>query len=251
MEQENKIEKNRMIDLSREASRGYYTHSHFLTLAEQSDLLLWQKEGALGRYILDGGYEGAERKLAIFGDSEEFGYLPAPPTVWLKIAPIAQKFADTLTHRDLLGSLMALGIKRECLGDILLHENVGYLYVLDTVAAYLADTLTKVKHTDVAVTAVDTPPAVTLALPEESIHVVASERLDAFVAAVFRLSRSEASALCEKGLVAIDGRVTEKSAATVKEGAYVSVRGFGRFRFEKITGDTRKGKLRIAVRLFS
>ena len=248
MEQD--ILKHRMSDLSREAENGYYTYSHFLTLAEQGDLDALRREGAVGSYQLEGGFEGAERRLAVFGDPEAMGYPAGREGVFLKIAPVDMKFADSLTHRDLLGSLMALGIKRECLGDIMVHENIGYLYALSRIAPYLTEALTKVKRTPVSVTVIDMPPTAAVARPEITSLTVASERLDSLVAAVYRLSRSEALSLCEKGLVAIDGRVTEKASSTVGEGRTVSVRGYGRFRYEGVLGDTRKGKIRVSLRIF-
>lgn len=243
---------NRMAEKSREADQGgYYTASHFLTLAEQSDLAILAFRGEVGRYFLDGGFEGAERKMAIFGDENELGYSPEPFAVWLSITPTAPKFADALTHRDFLGSLMGLGIKRERLGDLLILDNIGYLYLIGETAPYIVEQLTKVKHTDVRCQVIDSPPQTAVALPEETLIVTAGERLDAVVAAVYRLSRAEAQALLEKGLVFLDGKACDKNAAVPKVGVTVSVRGYGRFRYEGIRGDTKKGKLRIAVRIFS
>ena len=98
----------------RAETRGYAVYSDFLTLAEQDVLL-----SAVPCAELIGGYIAAERKIACFGES----YGAEPPCVWIKIAPRQQKFADKLTHRDFLGSLLGLGIKRELLGDIILEED--------------------------------------------------------------------------------------------------------------------------------
>lgn len=242
----------RMIDLSREAYQGgYYTASGFLTLAEQGELDLLFKKGEIGTYTLEGGFESAERRLALFGSADAFGYEGTPPTVWLMLTPKVQKFADELSHRDILGALMSLGIKRERLGDILIDQNIGYLYLDESLAPYISENLTRIRHTDITVKAVETPPKIAIALPDETLIVTAGERLDALVAAVYKLSREKAQALCEGGLVALDGRICEKNAAPVKEGVTVSVRGFGRFRYEGVRADTKKGKLRSAVRIFS
>lgn len=204
----------------------------------------------MGEYTLFGGYEGAERRLAAFGDEAEFGYPPEYPACWLAITPLQQKFADPLTHRDFLGSLMGLGIERDLLGDIVLYGNVGYLYALESVAAYLCQNLTKVRHTAVSCQRVEAPPLQSVALPEERAFVVAAQRLDAMIAAIYKLSRAQAAEAVEKGTVAIDGRITEKPSVTVSEGSMVSVRGYGRFLYCGIGGDTRKGKLRIRARVY-
>lgn len=249
--QEENTLKRHLVDLAARAeSGGYYVYSEFLTLADQALLAPLAKEGVIGDYTLYGGYEGAQRQLCGFGSEDAFGYPPDFPAIWIAMTPVSQKFADALTHRDFLGSLMGLGIRREVLGDILVHENVGYLFALENMAGYISEHLRKVRHTDVCCTLVASPPVETVALPDEAIFVVAGERLDAFVASVYRLSRSQSASLIEKGLVAIDGRVTEKGSVAPCEGAVISVRGYGRFLYCGVVGDTRRGKLRIAARVY-
>ena len=83
--------KNRIQDL---ASRSYtqfaYSYTRFLTPLEQSLLLAMQKE-LPGRFTLNGGTESAIRKIAIFGNEEEFGYPPEDPIRILHIRPKAEK----------------------------------------------------------------------------------------------------------------------------------------------------------------
>lgn len=247
-----KLFESRMLELSQRArAGGYYTASHFLTPAEQKDLSDLRARGKIEPYALVGGFEGAERKYAIFGDAEEFGYEPSDEACWLSLAPSAPKFADTLSHRDFLGSLMALGIKRELLGDILVVDNIGYLYLQESIAPYIEENLTRIKRTDITVTKVPSPPEAAIRLPDVSAVVASSERLDALIAAVYKLSRDCAKTAIERELCAIDGRVITKPDATVLPHATVSLRGYGRFLFEGILSNTRKGKLRLAVRIFS
>lgn len=251
MKQDDLILKRHLADLSKRAYMGgYYVYSDFLSPAEQSLLSECQREGLVGVYSLCGGYDGAERRMAVFGCESEFGYPPEVPAAWLKIAPVAKKFAEDLSHRDFLGALMGLGITRDLLGDILVVDGEAFLFATESIHPYLLENLDEVKHTKVSCTPIDAPPAVAVALPDEAVFVVAGERLDAFVAAVYKLSRSESASLIEKGLVAIDGKVTEKVSATPREGAMISVRGYGRFLYVGICGDTRKGKIRITARVY-
>ena len=251
MKQDEMILKRHLADLSKRAYMGgYYVFSDFLSPAEQALLAEGKREGLVGDYLLCGGYDSAERRMAVFGSESEFGYKHELPAGWLKIAPVAKKFAEELSHRDFLGALMGLGITRDLLGDILLVEGEAFLFASDSIHVYLCENLTEVKHTKVSCIAVDAPPTAAVALPDEEVFVVAGERLDAFVAGVYKLSRSESAALIEKGLVAIDGKVIEKNSVAPREGAMISVRGYGRFLYVGITGDTRKGKLRITARVY-
>ncbi len=222
-------------------TRSCAVYSDFLTLAEQDVLLSTVPSAELW-----GGYPAAERKLACFGEA----YGAEPPCVWLKIEPRQQKFADKLTHRDFLGSILGLGIKRELLGDIIIHENVGYLYCLESISGFISDSLTQVKRTSVECETVDAPPEISTALPDESVMTVASARLDALVAEVFNLSRSQSSELFAAELVFVNARVARKPAAEPNDGDIISVRGKGRFMYEGARGETKKGRLRVSVRIY-
>ncbi len=238
---------NRMKELSARAwGRGSWVFSEFLTLAEQDTLLRLRLDCP---FSLFGGLASSERKIVCFGSEELCGYVEAPPVQCVRIEPVQQKFADPLTHRDFLGSLMALGLRREVLGDIEIVDNVGYLFCLDSVSGFIRENLTSVRHTTVRC-APSEPPEKLSSPPPLAELVVASERLDAAVAAVFRLSRSEAQELIEKEQVFLSGRLAKSTSAALTPGTIVSVRHYGRFLYEGIARETKKGRLRVQVRIF-
>jgi len=246
-DQEKQLKKRFEELAARAADRQYYTYTEFLTPADQSLLLQLRLPSPC---TLLGGYSMAERRMACFGDNRLLGYEPTPPIVCLRIAPTAPKFAQKLTHRDFLGALMGLGMRREVMGDILLQDNEAYLFCMDTIASYLTDQLTQVSRTNVTVTQVDAPPAAAVELPPTVYVVITSERLDALVAAVYKLSRAESQRLFAAGKVFVGGRATEYVADAPKEGDIISVRGTGRFVYEGVSAETKKGRLRAAVRIF-
>lgn len=239
--------KNRLTELaSRSYNRGIWTFSEFLSLAEQDTLLRLRLPCP---FTLDGGWASAERRVAVFGSEETWGWVEPAPIVCVKIAPLQQKFADKLTHRDFLGSLMGLGIRREVLGDIAVVDNCGYLFCLDTISQYIIDNLTGVRRTTVSC-AVSEPPQKLIEPPPLSQLVVASERLDAVIAAVYRLSRSQSQELIAGGKVFLSGRLCQNPDDQIDSGTIVSVRGTGRFLYEGIERETKKGKLRVNVRIY-
>lgn len=240
--------KKRLEELAARAeARSCYANSEFLTLAEQAVLETLHPQAPC---TLEGGYAGAERRLAWFGDEALCGYAALPPVVCLRIAPTAPKFAETLTHRDFLGALMGLGVRREMLGDIILHGGCAYLFCLDSIADYITQQLTGVRHTAVSVSLAEAPPAEAVQPPPTRQIVVASERLDAVVAAVYSLSRAESQRLLTCGRVFVGGRETANAAYVLGPGEIVSVRGYGRFLYEGVERETRKGRLRADVRVY-
>ena len=240
--------KKRFEELAaRSRNKGIWVFSDFLSIAQQSVLMSMRLPYS---FVLQGGYEGAERRVACFGSEDDCGYECMPDFVCIKIQPVAQKFADELTHRDFFGSIMALGLKREVLGDIIVHSNCGYLFCKEEISADVCENLTSVKRTTVSCNVVDAPPEISVALPEISEFIIASERLDALVAAVYNLSRSTAKELIEQGRVSVNSVITIRPDYVVEEHGIVSVRGSGRFIFEEILRKTKKDRLRAAVRVY-
>lgn len=233
----------RFEELSSRAAQRYYTaFSDFLTMEEQSELLSLRLESP---FKLFGGYEGAERCVAAFGEDCENDDFPIS---YIKIEPVAKKFADKLTHRDFLGSLMNLGIKRETLGDIIIKDNTGYLMCLDTVADFIANDLTRVKHTSVKCNAVSALPEGMQSEPQEQEEIVASLRIDVLTAAVYNLSRNAVKELFNQRKIFVNSALCENFSLIPKEGDVISVRGKGRFKYGETLGKTKKG--RLIVQLF-
>ncbi|MEG1191229.1 MAG: YlmH/Sll1252 family protein [Oscillospiraceae bacterium] len=240
--------KKRFEELAgRAAGRGCWTFSEFLNLAEQDTLCRLKLDAP---FALEGGYPSAERKIAMFGSESDCAYLATAPICCLCVTPLSQKFADALTHRDFLGALTGLGIRREVLGDIIVSENRGYVFCLETMADYIREQFTQVKHTSVKVSLEEAPPPMVVEPPEITRSNIASERLDAIVAAVYKLSRGESQKLFEQGKIFVNSRMTENTSAGLKPGDMISVRGMGRFSYEGIEAETRKGRLRVNVRIY-
>lgn len=227
-----------------------YTFSGFLGLAEQ-DLFL---RAAAGKkhipYELFGGNEGCERVVGRFGSTALFGYEEAFPIRCLHIAPLSEKFSEDLGHRDYLGALVHLGIDRSTLGDIFIKEHSAWLYCLDTIAGFITDSLTRIRHTPVKCTPADSIPDDLRPILKPLTVTAASGRLDAVISSLFHLSRSVGQDLFKAGKVFVNGRLTENTSYQLKPGDLISVRGFGRFYFDGVEGETRKGRARTALRLF-
>lgn len=246
---ERELLKKRFIELSQKSSRGYFLFSDFLGLEEQS-VFEETKRQLQGEYLKFGGTDGAERIMVRFGSEEEIGYSADFPISCLKIEPKSQKFADKLTHRDFLGAIMNLGIERSTLGDIVIRENVGYLFCKSDMAEYIISSLTKIKRTDVTLSYTESLPDGELYTTERRVLQAVGERLDAVIAKLFSLSREEALSYFKKHLVFADGRQIQNNSYIPKPGEKISVRTLGRFIYRGFDSTTRKGKLNINVDLY-
>ena len=251
MNQDTELIKKRFVELARKSyGAGIFTFTDFLGLAEQSAFNEIKKELGGVKYQAFGGAEGAERVMIRFGDADELGYsLPYPISV-IRIEPLSSKFADRLTHRDFLGAILNLGIERDRLGDIIIRDNVGYIFATDGIAPYIAENLTRVKRTDLRAEIIPALPEGELYRTERRTVQVSGERLDAVIARLFSLSREDAQGLFKRRLVFADGRQIDSPSYTPRENEKISVRGHGRFIYVGEQSLSRKGKKNVAVEVY-
>ena len=227
-------------------SSSQYFFTGFLSLADIS-LLHDTCDRAGVRYTLWGGAEECERQMARFGDAESIGYEMPFPIQILLIRPMMEKFAEELNHRDYLGAIMNLGIKRETIGDILVQGKEAYVFVDEKMSQYIVESLDKIRHTHVKVMVLDHLPEQMTTKKEERELLVSSLRLDVVVAGRYKLSRNQALILFRSQKVFVNGRVCENNSYQVKADDVISVRGHGKMCFKHISGETRKGRIYVTI----
>lgn len=239
--------KKRFAEIAERADKyGSWEATDFLGMAEIAVLASMRFPLP---YVLCGGYENAERCIAAFGSEEYFGYPFVPDIACLEIRPSSMKFAEQLGHRDFLGSVLALGLERKVIGDIAIIDNTAYLFCTNSIADYIDSSLSSVKHTPVQ-TKLVAPPEILNRKPEPSTVVIASERIDAIVAAVYKLSRGAGKELVDAGRVFINGKLVQNGGTQIEDGAVISVRGKGRFIYEGVLRRTRSDRLTVSVRIY-
>ena len=199
-------------------------------------------------YVLQGGYEGAERQVLQFlPDWMEPESAEAP----IRCLRAVFREEEKLSHRDFLGSLMGMGIVREKVGDILVAPGSADLLVLDSVADFLLQSWTSAGRAKLRVSAIEPE---NLHIPtvqrKEVRDTVSSLRLDAVAASGFRLARGKAAALIESGKVQLNWRECVKPDKLLEAGDGVSARGFGKFELGEVGGLTRKGRVSIVLRVY-
>lgn len=152
---------------------------------------------------------------------------------------------EKLTHRDFLGAIMSLKIKREFVGDILIEGDECYIVCHSTMAPILIEELLSVRHSSVSFELCDEPIVYTREFSAQKSVTVASLRLDAVVGAVLNTSRSEASSLVRGGAVSVNHLEMKKGDFEILDGDILSIRGKGKFRLSFDGGKSRKDRFFI------
>ena len=239
--------KNRILELyQRSDARSIYTYSDFMsstTIAEVKELV--KRE-----VVFFGGVEFAERKMARFGLEENVGYEENFPIKIIKVVLIGGKFASPLTHRDVLGATLNLGIDRQKLGDIFVNGQFSYIICDEKVAPLILSELSQIGRNKVEVEEVFSIPEEFAPKKEEREFPVSSNRADSIICKVFNLSRDDGSSLVKSGLVTINGKPLSQAGKGLQNGETVAVRGYGKFTFVGEGRTSAKGKIYIKVEIF-
>jgi len=241
MRSEDEALQKRMDELAARTSRtGLSCYTGFLSPAEAE----WAFASSRRQRVnvsFEGGYGDAERRIACFWDDEE------PPEYPLQAVELTWPHQSAPGHRDVLGSVMGLGIKRSCVGDIVMMEDRAYLFAEPAMAQHIVQLLTSAGRTHLQTRLMGELPELVAPKGEELHDTVASMRLDAVCAAGFHLSRTDAAELIAAGRVKLRHLPTERPDARVQEGDAISVRGYGRVMVEEVGLPTKKGRLPLRL----
>lgn len=188
-----------------------------------------------------------ERRIVAFGPD----YMDFSANEELEVLKI-ESSSGHLSHRGMLGSILGLGLARDRVGDISIHGDYAHVFVKREIANYLLVFLKKVGRSSVRVKPLhleEYEPSVESFTAYET--VVSSNRLDALVSAIYRMSRQKAKGLIESEQVKVNFKKETKSNIEVEEGSLISVRGFGRSIYGGKLGKTKKDRLKISYKTLS
>ena len=216
----------------------------FLDLREQA-LVKQYLTHTQHQYAFFGGYDDAERcLLGIYPDYFDVADIQPPLTaVAFRYRSVAQ-----LSHRDFLGTLLSLGIRRDKIGDILCGMGLTVVYLRDEISAYVCEQIDRVGGEGVSSII-----GYTGELPLNKAYkpiqdTIASPRLDSVVKVLTRFSREKAADMIRLGDVSIDHLPVESVSATITAPCTISIRGVGRFLIDSVGPPTKKGRLVLTAR---
>lgn len=234
-------------------NRGVPAHTPFLSPGEQASVTDLLKAWGRPRHLFWGGYPDGERRICAFlpdwQEKDDFLSDPEGPLTAVQARFPAEA---SLGHRDILGSLMGLGLTREKLGDILLPEpGKCQVAVLREAAPILLSQWEgagrwKVSLSEIPLSGLAPKPAQVKTIRD----TVATPRLDAVLAAGFSLSRSKAAACISAGKVAVNHRECLKGDKFVDEGDVLTCRGLGKCVVKEVPGQSKKGRTMLVLERF-
>lgn len=229
--------------------RDIVTFSDFLNLNEQNMVSSLKQQFPQVVMETFGGYDNAERQMVAF-HPDALAFTWEYPIDCLKIEPKAIKFSENLSHRDYMGALLNLGVDRSVIGDIIVQEKAAWFFCQSKMTEFFLENLCRVRHTNMLITKVNDPEEFPHPNLESINGTCASVRLDSLIALAFKASRSSMVSYIESGQVFVNGKLITSNGYEPKEGDIVSVRGKGRFIFDGVSHQTKKGRYGVRILLY-
>ena len=236
--------------------------------------------GRADRVFYWGGCRGCERTMAVFPAEWRMTEIPPLPkggyegamdpareAFFVQMLTEAPDLAEeipmcalqitgsgfaSLTHRDFMGAILALGIERAVLGEIVVTEEGALTFTTPEMAVYLTENLKKIGRDTVKIKKIQPDPQTEIPRKYGTVSVTAaSPRMDGVVRALTNLSREDAAALVRAGMVERNYNPVLDVDKQIQPGDVVTIRGYGKYRIDRTDEETKRGRRRIVCRKYS
>ena len=220
--------------------------SGFLDLRQQKIAQYVASSVKADSFVFFGGFENAERKM--------FGVFPdyiIDKNSQFPIDCIEISHSRPLSHRDFLGSLMSLGIKREIIGDIIAGNGISFVILQNNMTYHITENLSKIGNVGVKMRLCSLDDiGSTQNKFEEDCVIVSSMRIDCIVAALASKSRADSAKLVESERVSVNHEIVSSVSKCLSEGDTVSIRSIGKFVIGQCNTKTKKGRLVLCYKKY-
>ena len=243
MDKDVKIFISHIFDKDNECfNKNFPCATEFLDIQKQSLIQSIKKE-FISKNFLWGGYDDAERKILVFMPQYD-----VEKADFLRVIRAEHNSAKPLSHRDYLGTLMGLGIKREFIGDILVSDNSADIIIKPELEEFIYSNLSKAEKASLSVTAHSiTELHVPVRDVKEVTFSVSSLRTDSVIAEAFNLSRSKANEAVNAQLVYVNDVLCLKPDKFVGAGDKITLRHKGKIVISDIGNKSRKGRTFVSA----
>ena len=229
-----------------------------IDLAEKTDMIVYSKQffpisqlNKLKHHELNFSFKGlnedCEKKLlAVYPKdfTEEDLFFPVK---YFKIEK-KSKFID-LEHKHYLGNILALGLKRESLGDLIVKNGHCYGIILENMFDFLKENLLRINSSPVEIIEIGENEVPQNQFKELNIRL-SSLRLDSLVSELTNLSRASSVNYIDLGNVQVNYEIQRGKSYRISVGDTVIIKKYGKFRIEEENGLTKKDKVKLIVRKY-
>lgn len=234
-------------------SKNKVTYSDFLNPKEKAII---QKNLNLRNYFFYGVCDNADREVLVFFPekmNEELAINALKSEFTIVRVELPNNLKGEYEHRDYLSVLMRMGMTREKIGDILVFPEGADIIAFTVNRDYIIQSLgefTRFKKARIYEVSLGDIREKEEKFEERTI-IVASMRIDNFVAELVGCSRNKSEEFIDDERVYINYELVTKNSKFVNIGDIVNIRGKGKFIIDGLVRNTRNDRNVIKVRKFA
>lgn len=236
-------------------NRNKIEHTDFLDLSQIELVQKFINKIKIENYMSYGGFEQAERKLFVIYPEKfnsEVVEKNLSSIVQIVRVELPEDLKGKYTHRDYLGAVIKLGVKREKVGDIIVDNDGADIIVDKDISKFLLENLeglTRFSKSKIMIENIENLRTVQIRKEEREI-IVSSLRLDNVISELARCSRNKALDIINMERVFVNFQCETKKTKQIKTGDMVTIRGKGRFFIKELVGQTKSGRTIIKIEKF-
>ena len=253
--EEDKLLVSKLLDkIEFTTRRNKIEYTDFLDMRQRQLLEKVMSEIKYTNYITFGGYKTAERtviitypeKLKEIFKEDRFEYSTVMEIIRIVLP---NELKGIYSHRNYLGGVIKIGMKREKIGDIITRHEGADLIVLKEASKYILNGLkelirfSKSEFEEIKIEDLKVEEPKT----EKINIIIPSMRIDSIVSEIIRTSRAKATETIKEEKVFVNHELILKGSKEVKTNDIITVRGKGRFKVGEILNNTKKGNLVLEV----
>lgn len=237
-------------------TKNKIVNTEFLNINEKKVIEKKLYEYKEKNYIFLGGYEEAESKLLVLFPEkflEDIVYKNINNIIKCIKIILPNELKNKYTHRDYLGAVINLGIEKNRIGDIIVHENGADILIISENSNFIKDNLqsmSKFKKAKITIENIEN-----IQIEEKKFEqftiLVNSMRLDNFVSEITKFSRSKTEEWINTEKVYVNDICENKISKQIKQGDILSIRTSGKYIVGEIIGKNVKGKTKVNIKKYA
>lgn len=156
-----------------------------------------------------------------------------------------------IRHQDILGTMYSLSIAGDLFGDVVIHNNHYYVYILPILQNYFETNFIMIRNSHIELEQV---PISTLEEYERSYEeielIVSSNRIDTVLSSILHVGRSTIDDYLKKKDVLLNYEVLRESSYKLKEGDIFSIRKTGKFQYVGVQKNTKSNHFILLIKKY-
>ena len=156
--------------------------------------------------------------------------------------------SNDLRHQDILGTLYSLNISDEMFGDVVIWNNRYFIIILSSIDNYIKSNLISIRNSKVDL--IEKNPYYLKDYKQEYEEfniIVPSIRVDVIVSKIINSSRNNALEKIKNGDIYLNYELLTKPTYMLKENDIFSIRKYGKYKFNGIINETKKGNIIVNI----